>query len=576
MPTMNSILGTFTQKYNSVTQIQAYLADPQNLIGELGRGSGKTTEILAPRILRVAYSMPRSEMALAGPSYIFVIDNIVKGLLMYLNKHYVRGKHFEYSKEPPKWFKRPYSEVTNWKQTISFPCGTVIYFVGLDRANTSGVGRNFAHVFVDELLRISETNFTERLLPAKRADREIFGDSHYLGGVTGFSSTPNFENDFDWWLKFEQNMNPELLEEIMFVAYKVSQALAWAEIYKKKKNKAEKLNNWEVVKKIDPKIEKKLRFAARWEPRLNMKRREQTYYMKGSSFTNLVVLSLNYMKEQFMGSGKNISKFKLSILGIRPDRVENMFFSKFDKKKHIFTDSYKYNSVDLIDDAGAFKKTSRDLKYHNHNKPLLIGYDPGDFQSCVVAQEDSKKTLRIMKNFWAYLPEEHSDLARKINHFYSYQQSRVIFLYYDRAGNKHLSKYKNRMQGDTDIKILKYELEQLDWTVHLMNENQRTIFHWEHFLLFSRLLGEKESKTPKIRICQYEAEELISCIYSSPVKRTDTGQIELDKSSEKKLDFEDQVWFSTQLPTAMYYLVFGLYEKWLPQRDNGTFDIEGL
>lgn len=571
-----SALDDFTQKYNSVTQTKAMLADPQNLIGELGRGSGKTTEILAPRYMRVSYGMPRAELALAGPSYTFVIDTILRGLLTYLNKHYIRGVHFEYGQEPPKWFKRPYTEVTDWKHTISHPWGTVTSFIGLDRPNTSGPGRNFAHVFIDELLRISATNFTERLLPTKRGDREIHGNSHYFGGFTGFSSTPNFDNDYDWWLGLEKNMDAGLMEEIMFVALKVSQSLAKVEIWKNEKSKAEKANNWELIKKLEPKIEKYISFATRWEARANDKRKGETYYMKGSSFTNLVVLGLNYMKEQYEGSGKNISKFKLSILGIRPKRVENLFFSKF-SKKHIYEDSYKYNEIDLISVDGSFQKTARDLKYCNPNKPLLMGYDPGDFQSIVVAQEfDNKQTLRIFKNFWAYLPEEHFDLARKINEFFAYQQSRVIFLYYDRAGNKKLQKYKDNRKGETDAKVLKHELEQLDWTVHLMNENQRTIFHWEHFLLFSRLLGEKEARVPKLRFCQYETEQLISCIYSSPIKRTDTGDIEMDKSSEKKLDKEDQVWFSTQLPTALWYLVFGLYEKWLPQRDNGMIDYEGL
>ena len=572
---MSTLPETFIKKYNSVIQTKALLADPQNLIGELGRGSGKTTEILAPRMVRIAYDMPRSEIALGGPSYIFVLDTIVKGVSSYLNKHYKRGVFFEIGKEPPNWFKRPYGEIYNWKHTISFPWGTVVNFVGLDRANTSGVGQNYVHILIDELLRISQGNFTERLLPAKRGDKELFGNSHYFGGFTAFSSTPNFDNDYDWWLELEKNMDAELMEEIMYVALQVSQALAKAEIYKRKKLGAEKTADWDLVKKIDAKIEKKLRFAARWNEKANYKRMGQTYYMKGSSFTNLVVLGLNYFKEQFEGSGKNIGKFKLSILGIRPKRVENMFFSKFNKAKHVFTDSYKYNDIDLMSMDGSFKKSSRDLKHHNHNKPLLLGYDPGDFQSCVVAQE-TNNTLKVMKNFWAYLPEEHSDLARKINEFYSYQQSRVIFLYYDRAGNKRLQKYRDKKQGDTDIKILKSELEQLDWTVHLMNEDQRTIFHWEHFLLFSRLLGETEAKVPKLRFCQYECEELISCIYSSPVKKTDTGQIELDKSSEKKLDFEDQVWFSTQLPSALWYLVFGLYEKWLPQREDTFYNISGL
>lgn len=173
-------------------------------------------------------------------------------------------------------------------------------------------------------------------------------------------------------------------------------------------------------------------------------------------------------------------------------------------------------------------------------------------------------------------PDEHFEMAKKINDFFQHHQRKVIYLHYDRAGNQRKPRYKTNPKGQTDATILKSELETLGWTVHLMSQEQKTIFHWQHYLLLSRLMSERESRTPRIRICQNECEELISSIYMSPLKKTEDGSYELDKSSERKLDYKDQAWYSTQLPSALMYLIYGKYEKWLPAKNNKMPDIEGL
>jgi len=565
------ILTSFEKKYNSVIQARAMLADPQNIIGELGRGSGKTTHILAQRLVRISYAMPRSVMALAGPSYAFVVDTFVPGILDHLNLYYTKGIHFEYGKTPPKHFIRPYVDVVDWKHSISFAWGTVIKFMGIDRVNTSGVGQNMTHIFVDEMLRISESNFTERLLPTMRGNRQIFGHSPYFAGITGFSSTPNFENDHDWWLSLEENMDKERIEELIYVAYRVSIKLAEVEQMKRDR---ESLKLDRELAKMDVNIEKGLRFAAKWDERLNEQRKGQTLYIKGSSFTNLVVLGLDYMRNQYKNSRHNVDKFKLSILGIRPTKVKDLFFAQF-SPKNIYEDSYIYNTIDIHSVDGSYKKSSRDLKYCDANRPLFMGLDPGNFMSVVMAQEHGPD-LRVLKNFWCIIPEEHREMAQKIDSFFEYHQRKTIYLHYDRAGNQRKEKYRNNPKGDTDAKIMKSELEALGWTVHLMSQDQRTIFHWQHYLLFSILFGERNPKAKRIKLCQYECEQLISCIWMSPRKKGDDNNIELDKSSEKKLDYEDQVWYSTQLPSALMYLVFGLYEKFLPDGKPDIQDYEGL
>lgn len=576
------------EKYYSVVQLDGLLADTTNLIGEIGRGAGKTTHIFAPRIVRVSYDMPRSIILLAAPTYTFILDTIVPGIISYLAQNYERGIHFEYGKEPPDHFYRPYTEIANWKHTISFAWGTVIQFISLDRPE-SAIGKNAVHIFVDEMLRMEEGDFIERILPTLRENREIFGHSHYFGGITCFSSTPNFENDHDWWLKYSENVNKKAIDEIKYVAFRVLQAegkLAELQaLYQDCISDPEKVKKSENVQDIESYIRRLqvemielTTFIEKWSERLRKKRMEDKgrwYYIKGSSFSNLAILGIDFFKRLKAGSRSSFDKFKLSVLGIRPAKVKEMFFARF-ARKHIYKDSYTYaENFEDVTVAGEYKRTSADLKYCDPSRPLLLGFDPGNFMSCVVGQE-KMNTLRVLKNFFVWTPKQHFELAMEINEFFKTHKNKFIKLYYDRAGNKRLDQYANNPKGKTDATILKRELEDLGWRVELMNINQRTIEHWEHFLLLDVILAERDKKIPKLRVCQNECEQLISCIWMSPLTKEKDSNYNLDKSSEKKLSYEDQVWFSTQLPSALMYLIFGLYEKYKPTSEKGVTYIPGL
>lgn len=542
----------FQQKYKTVVQSQALLSDTTTLVGKVARGAGKSTEMFAPRIERVTYEMPRSIQLLVGASYTFILDTIVPAIITYFAQTYKRGIHYDYGRKPPKHFRLPYTEVADWRHTISFAWGTVLQFVSVDRPESS-IGKNSAHIYADEVLRIAEAPFLERVLPTLRGDRTIHGKSHYFGGMTLFSSAPNLDNDHDWWLQYQDEMNHELIEEIMYVAYRVMQA----------KYQLQTTTNKSTQEKL-------IRFINKWNGRLSEKRRGQTTFIEGSSFSNIVILGNEYIKNQLKGSKSDFERFKLSILNIRPNKVKDMFFGKFSKQHHIFDDGYTYPNIDEYSIDGKFKKTSRYLKYCNHSAPLLMGYDPGHFMSGVIAQHRGKD-FRVLKNFWAIHPNQHREFANKINDFFSYHSAKVIYLYYDRAGNQR--RYSDNPKGQTDAELLKAYLTEFGWHVNLMNLNQRTIYFWEHYALLNILFGKNDKV--KVSICQNECEELISSIYMSPLKRTD-GQVELDKTTEKTLPFEDQVYWSPQIATALMYLLFGKFSNQLPNRKYLGSDVSGI
>jgi len=546
----------FLKVYLTVVQILVKLSDPTFLWCELGRGSGKTTHILGPRIDRVQNDMPGSVLVLAASTYKSILDNILPGLMEYFYEHYERGVYFEIGKEPPKHFAPCNTYIDNWKHTISFVDGCVIQFVSADRPE-SMLGKNAAHLFVDELLRIPEDKFTERIIPALRADRSKFGHSSYFMGITGISSTPNFETDEDWWTKYESNMNTEVIECIQEIAYEID--LRMSDLVKAKTD-----FNPEEIKKLEA-------FISRWNARLTELRRGQTYYVRASSFSNIKILGIDYIENQIK-SIKDEDKLNTSIFAVRKHKVKERFFGKFDKK-HLFDDSYEYKYIDARTADNQDQHNSRNLKYCDPRQPIYAGYDPGPFSSITFAQRDRKaRKFRVIKDMWAIHPEQHEDLALKINTFFKHHQRKQIFLHYDRAANQRDPKYRDFYpltgdMSDTDAILLKTALTKLGWNVTLMSLNAPVIYYSQHYRLLNKIFGKNDGTWDDIVIDQNECEALVSSINHSPLKRT-SGKIELDKTSEKELEYKDQPFYSTQLATSFMYLLWGEFSKALPESDR--------
>jgi hypothetical protein len=554
----------FEQDYLSSLQAQFLLADPTFMFGEVGRGSGKTTKILASRLDRVANAMPASLLVLAASTYRAIFDNILPGLLDFFNARYLRGMYFEVGKTPPRHFTPCCTYVSSYNHSISFCNGAVVQFVSCDRPE-SMLGKNAAHLFVDELIKIPEDKFVERIIPALRADRSKFGLSHYFMGITGFSSTPNFETDHDWWVKYEADHNAELMSCVQEMAMELHRRMYQLQLAQKEYNTAE-------VKRLTA-------FVNRWEQRINDLRRGQTFYVRASSFSNVKILGVDYIEYQVKKT-KNPVKLNTSIFGIRRRKVKNMFFGRFGVQ-HLFDDSYRYTQIDAITADGEVERSSRQLKWCDPDKPLYAGFDPGPFMSIVLAQKWPQKhyvsELRAIKNLYAIHPQQHQELAIQINDFFKYHRRKEIFLYYDRAANQCDPRYRKfyplpTATAETDAKLLQNALRQLKWRVTLLSVGQATIPYASHYALLNILFSKPDGKRDKMLICRNECEELVSSINCSPLKKTD-GKVELDKSSEAKLDYEEQAFWSTQIASAYLYLLWGEYHKYLPSNHKGIPDI---
>ncbi len=118
--------------------------------------------------------------------------------------------------------------------------------------------------------------------------------------------------------------------------------------------------------------------------------------------------------------------------------MTNKFFTTYDHERHQFKDSYIYDQILKLNLKDHFTLTARYLRHYDKREPLYVGYDPGNFQSLIVGQKkEYGSRFDIIKEFWAYIPDDQQNLAQQVYSFFGTDAvNKVIHLYPDRAGNK--------------------------------------------------------------------------------------------------------------------------------------------
>ena len=564
----------FEDYYMNLMQMRATLIDPNILIGEVSRAGGKTEGITGPRITRVANDMPGELAFLTAKTYVSLLTNIWPNISAYFAKPINDGRRsmLEYGidyivgeSKIPSHFKRPRYPISYPKHSILFRNGFHLQMVSSDQPE-SVAGRSGVHAFVEEMKHNSGEKLKTRLFPSLRGSSAAIRQSAYYQGITGVSDTARVDlNEDNWFESYEKNMDKNLIDEIATVSLTVNNASVL--LFKINQMRHEEKNPI-ILEKFRLEEEKAKRQLMRWAPRLADMRRNATYYIRASSFVNKDFLGMKFFKQQY--DLLDTDEFLTAICAIRRKSVVDRFFANYNPKIHQFNDSYKYKSILNWDIQNNFKLTSRYLNYYNPNEELLLGYDPGHFSSLVVAQEKpDRNEIRLLKEFFCYYPKDQSDLAKSFYDFFGEDiKKKRIKLFHDRAGNKSREEFQ---QITTDARILKRELESFGFSVDLQNEGQATIYHWQQFKLMLFLFGERTKSMPIVRIDENECLNLCSAIMMSPRKKTD-GRIELDKSSEVKIPYNKQAGLSTQLPSALIYLLYGLYGERLPSEFNDIPD----
>ena len=570
----DNLAAEFELYYMNGVQMLASIIDPNMLYAEWGRATGKTEGVMGPRLIRVANDMPGELSFLVHKTYVALMTNVWPNIQAYFSRPViVNGRQramLEYGVDYvvgetrlPSHFRLPRYPVSYAKHSVIFRNGAHLQLVSSDQPE-SVAGRNAVHAFIEEMKHNSGEKLKSRLFPSLRGGSAEIRKSAYYEGVTGVSDTARVDlGEDDWFEDYEQGMNRELIEEIASVSLAVNKSMYRQFVLTREMRETK---NPVAMERIRLEQQQLAVFLARWRPRLADMRRNAVYYIRASSFRNKDILGPKFFKTQL--DTLDIDEFLTAICGVRHKEVTNKFFAAYDKARHQFKDSYVYDAILGHDLKDKFTLTARYLRHYDRHEPLYVGYDPGAFSSMVVGQKkDYGRQLDIIKEFWAYYPEEQESLTQQFYQFFGADaQDKVVHLYPDRAGNKRREELE---QITTDSRALKAALEGYGFSVILHNEGAATIYHWQQFKLCLMLFGEQRNFLPRVRICENECKNLCSAILISPLVKKGNS-IELDKSSEKKEPLKRQAGLTTQLPSAMIYLLYGLYGD-IAKSDLSTF-----
>jgi len=505
------------------------LISPKNLYLIAGRGTGKTSDILAERSQDVIYDMPGGSFALVGDSYINLQKNVVKTFLEGWERkgwreYSDRGiGHFVVDRKPPEYYKQPFTRLESHKHVISLFNGCNITLVSMDRPS-SGAGNNYLHLFGDEAKYLKESKL-KKLTPAIRGDYIRFGHSPFYRGRTFTTDypDPNSIYEDDWILRMVKNMDKKQIRDILECAFVLNDIRI-------EYLQAEKENDKSKLKNISKNIE-------RWEARYNKIRTNSTLFYIATSFVNADILTEGYFFEQF--DELEPEDYQATILSMKRKLEEGAMFYGNLAEKHFYTDGYNYDYYDRFGLKDNITENCRGLKYLKINEKIELGVDFGNMVSMMIGQEQWPY-YRMLKNLFVLPPKFIQELANSFLDFFEPHKYKVIDLYYDRSGNQY-RKQKQDLATKLKNAIEKREVNGLvkstGWKVNLMNIGQGNISHTDEYDLMSDMLGEKNKALPKLWIDQFECKEYKSSLELAPlakeIGRDGSSRIVKIKKSEK-------------------------------------------
>ena len=522
-------------KFGSEALVLCDWIDTTNLVFIGGRGVAKSTVILARRSERCVRLMPGAPVAIVANTYSNLIDNImpavqngwkINGLIE--GVHYIKGK-----RPPEEWRKRCSVIVDDYRHVYSFWNGTVIFLGSLDNPSLLA-GKSVAHLLFDEAKYASDSR-AARVMPILRGDAITYGRCHLYGGVTITTDMPDVtEGEFDWFFRYASEMNPERIIKIIQAA----DALNKYRIKLTRENRAVTPD----VRKI-ARLEKKIDYYADGLLKL---RKGQTFFMNISSFVNIDILTLDYAKRLYNAALEH-HEFLKSVLGMRPGVRQDARFYVLFGEKHKYTDG-------TISGEAAFK--SSQLRFLDPTRPLEGGMDFGNMLSFIIAQPDGQY-YRIHKNFYELPPNSMRELADQFLAFFEDHQEKVLYLYYDRAGNNY------QKQNEDQAGKIKAAIEKdgngkrTGWTVVLMSRKQGTIRQEAEYYFMHELMGGKNKLLPLLLVDALNCTELISSIELAKAEvkyRGDVKTVTKVKKSEK-LEAKKLPRLSTNFSDAFKYLM---------------------
>lgn len=517
-------------RYGSEVQLLTDWVDTTNFVVIGGRGTSKSTVVIARRSHSCVLAMPGAPLAIVADTYTNLVNNIMPAVQNgWKLQGWMEGVHYVKGCKPPQqWRKRCSVIVDDYRHVYSFWNGTVLFLGSLDSPSLLA-GKSVAHLFFDEAKYASDTR-AARVLPILRGDAITYGHSHLYGGVTITTDMPDVtEGEFDWFFRYASEMDPERIVRIVQAAgvrNDLERQLASMQSQDRR-----------------GRLERKLQY---YDNALLKLRKGQTFFTNLSSFANIDVLTVDYARRLYGGALEPQEFFK-SVMGMRPGLKKSARFYV------LFSDTHKYTDGTLSREA-AF--SCSELLTLHPDEPLDGGMDFGNMLSLVIAQADGQY-YRVHKNLYELPPGWFRELADRFLDFFAPHRCKTLNLYYDRAGNNFQS------QGEDSAGKFKAAIEKdgqgrrTGWTVNLMSRHQAIIRQDAEFSFMMELMRGENKSLPLLRVDALNCAEMVSSIEGArqTMKYRGAQKIVAKVKKTEKLELRKLPRLSTNFSDAFKYLM---------------------
>lgn len=526
------------KRYYTQMQRDIILADPKELFCVAGRGTGKSTKVMASLSAKRAFDMPGGCFSFTGATYAQLqqrtIPSVVGG---WADLGYKEGVHWCVGKPKPGW-AQPLFTPLDYSKCISWYTGTNFIFCSLDRSGMTN-SYTFSGIFGDEAKTFNYEIWKEDLLPTLRAPLTLFPNSAHNRSLILTTSMPSIP-DGQWILDMEKRQNPETVKMILKYA---EQLEAVKYLYFNSKTESTK--------------QKYLSQIRLREKHLMELRKRCVMYIEASTFSVVDILELGYIEQQEQLLGEN---FKSEILNIRPTGTKIMFYNGLGKR-HFYT-NFNY---DFIDSFGSLhdERSVNCLRDKDYNPllPLTIGVDFGvTFNCIVVAQDDvARNELRAINNFYVENGGVISEVVNKLCDYYQHAKVKHVIVHFDNSGNNRQSIVKQ-----TPAQELQLNFQSRAWSVDLRTKGGSNSSHHAKYWMWQNALTFKPG-FPKLMINQANCEETVYSMQYAGAYKDWKGYFHKNKSSEKSTG--SQV-YATHLSDAFDTIIRDKYK--IGNHSSGT------
>jgi hypothetical protein len=483
-----------------------------------GRRTGKTDSIASPFVLRNMQRMPGSTGGIVVPTFKHGLTNTLPGLFAAWKRWgYINGVHYVIGRRPPRSFKRPIIEPSDYEHVITLYNGSVAVIISQDRPGSSN-SLTLSWLLVDEARFIDYEKLKEETLPANGGIKSYFGKHSCNHAMMILSDMPQTQRG-SWFLHYKEKMDVELIETIKATLYEI-----W--------HTKERVRHY---RKMHRDVPRYLRSYLRsLDTALNRMRSVAVYYKEYSSIENLQLLGESYIKQ--MRRDLTPKTFQTSILCQRIGIAKDGFYSSM-RESHKY-DASNMEYLDHIGYARCFEEQPEEMDSRadadvNLQAPICIGMDYNANINWIVAGQVVGRRLNVIKSFYVKYERKIPALVEEFCRYYHYHEQKQVIFYYDTTALGG-----NYAVNEQDFHwVIVHEFQMRGWQVqdvYLGNPMR----HDEKYLLINQGFAGKQRLMPFFN--RQNNEDLILAMQSAGVSRGRNG-FRKDKSGEKLAETEENL-----------------------------------